>query len=153
MSQENVRVGPPGADASLPDQAPLTRAEAEIRQWVADAWDEDGDYYPVRKFPESRPCHGRDEIADFLIDYGKVWARYEQHTVRLIPIGDDRVLLHARLWAEGRESGLSLDGDLYYAVWLRHGRCFRQEDHLTLSGALHALGFRGDTLHAVGLPE
>ena len=26
-------------------------------------WDPDADYYPVRKFPEARSCHGRDEIA------------------------------------------------------------------------------------------
>ena len=26
-------------------------------------WDPEGDYYPVRKFPESRPCHGIKEIS------------------------------------------------------------------------------------------
>ena len=96
--------------------APLGRGEAEIRKWVAESWDEDGDYYPVRKFPESRPCHGRDEIAAFLIDYARSWARYEHHTVKLIQLGDDRVLLHARLHGEGRESGLSLDGDVYFVL-------------------------------------
>ena len=30
-------------------------------------WESDGDYYPVRGFPEARPCHGREEIADFRI--------------------------------------------------------------------------------------
>jgi hypothetical protein len=146
-----VEVGPPILGGRLPDWPPLTRGDAEIRNWVAAAWDEDGDYYPVRKFPESRPCHGRDEIADFLVDLMKAWTRYEHHAIKLIPIGDDRVLLHARLRAEGRESGLRLDGDVYFAFWLRHGRWFRQEDHLTLSGALHALGFRGNTLEAAGL--
>jgi hypothetical protein len=55
------------------------------------------------------------------------------------------------LQAEGRGSALTLDGEIYFALWLRHGRYFRQEDHLTLGGALHALGFHGSTLEAAGL--
>ena len=27
----------------------------------------DGDYSELRGFPEARPCHGREEIADFLV--------------------------------------------------------------------------------------
>src|SRR5205823_5681349 len=55
------------------------------------------------------------------------------------------------LRAEGRESGMNLEGDLYECMWLRHGRCFRVEDHMTLSRALHALGLEGETLEAAGL--
>ena len=40
---------------------------------VADFWDPDGDYYPVRKFPESRPCHGPDEVQRFMAEYGAAW--------------------------------------------------------------------------------
>ena len=36
-------------------------------------------------------------------------------------------------------------------MWLRHARFFRSEDHLTLRGALRALGLEGDTLEAAGL--
>jgi hypothetical protein len=57
------------------------------------------------------------------------------------------------LMAEGKESGLSLEGDMFHCFWLRHGRIFRQEDHLTLPGALRALGLQGETLEAVGLSE
>jgi hypothetical protein len=42
---------------------------------------------------------------------------------------------------------------MFHCFWLRHGRIFRQEDHLTLPGALHALGLQGETLEAVGLSE
>ena len=38
-------------------------------------------------------------------------------------------------------------------VWLRHGRFFRCEDHLTLKGALRALGLSGETLADAGLGE
>jgi hypothetical protein len=55
--------------------------------------------------------------------------------------------------AEGRTSGLALEGDLYKCFWLRNGRFFRVEDHLTLAGALHALGLTGDSLEAAGLSE
>jgi hypothetical protein len=76
------------------------------------------------------------------------WALHE-----LIEAGDDRVLACASLRAEGRGSGVKLEGDLYQCVWLRHGRLFRIEDHLTCSGALHALGLDGETLQAAGLRE
>jgi hypothetical protein len=68
-------------------------------------------------------------------------------------IGDDRVLVHAHLEAEGRASRMALAGDVYYCFWLRHGRFIRQEDHLTAKGALHALGLSGETLEAAGLRE
>jgi hypothetical protein len=31
---------------------------AEVQARVARFYDPDADYYPVRKFPEARPCHG-----------------------------------------------------------------------------------------------
>jgi hypothetical protein len=38
-------------------------------------------------------------------------------------------------------------------MWVRHGRFFRSEDHLTLSGALRALGLEGETIEAAGLSD
>jgi hypothetical protein len=121
--------------------------------FVADFFDPDADYYPVRKFPEARPCHGVEEIARFGADYLDAWDRFEVAVKKLIPVGDDRVLGHALLRAEGRESGVKLEGDLYQCVWLRLGRFLRWEDHLTLKGALRALGLSGETLEAAGLSE
>jgi hypothetical protein len=40
---------------------------------IADFWEPDGDYYPVRKFPESRPCHGAEEIRSFMAEYESAW--------------------------------------------------------------------------------
>jgi hypothetical protein len=71
----------------------------------------------------------------------------------LTPVGDDRVLVRLRLSYEGKTSGLKSGGELFHCFWLRHGRVFRQEDHLTLPGALRALGLEGETLEAVGLRE
>jgi hypothetical protein len=48
---------------------------------------------------------------------------------------------------------MKLEGAVYHCMWLRHGRFFRVEDHLTLSGALHALGLEGETLEAAGLSD
>jgi hypothetical protein len=42
---------------------------------------------------------------------------------------------------------------MFHCVWVRHGRVFRQEDHLSLPGALHALGLDGTTMEAAGLGE
>ncbi len=129
MSQENVEVvrrylkEPPPEDLSL----------ERIVDWIAGFWESDGDYYPVRKFPEARPCHGRVEIARFLTQYFGVWHyRFEIKDARAI--GDDRVLVHGRISAEGRASGVALEGDIYHCFWLRHGRFIKVEDDLTASG-------------------
>jgi hypothetical protein len=144
VSQENVEIVRRWVKAE-------TTTPAEIQAKVARFYDPDADYYPARKFPEAQPCHGHDEIVEFLVSYLAAWGRYHYAIQEVIEISDERVLVCGRAGAEGRESRLLLDGDLYYCMWLRHGRCFRQEDHLTMKGALHALGLEGETLEAVGL--
>jgi hypothetical protein len=111
---------------------------------IADFWEPDGDYYPVRKFPESRPCHGPEEVQRFMAEYEAAWGSYEFVVKDAHPVGDDRVFLHGYIRAEGRESGVALEGDLFQCFWLRHGRLFRQEDHLTRRGAMRALGLDED---------
>ena len=128
----------------------LSARPEEAPAIVADFWDADGDYYPVRKFPEARPCHGPEDISRFLTDYVEAWS-YRYAIKELIEVSDDRVLVCATLHAEGRGSEIKLEGDIYHCIWLRHGRFFRQEDHLTVRGALHALGLDGGTLEAAGL--
>jgi ketosteroid isomerase-like protein len=123
----------------------------ELPSIVHRFWDTDADYYPVRKFPEAVPRHGREEVARFIVEFRKTWDRFEMPIKELIPVGDDRVLAITTQRAVGPTSGISLEGDLYCCAWLRHGLIFRWEDHLTLAGALHAFGFQGDTLKAVGL--
>jgi hypothetical protein len=102
-------------------------------------FDRDADYYPVRKFPEARPCHGIAEIARFHVEYRQAWDRFTFSLKEVIPLDDHRVFARASLAGEGRESGVLLEGDVYQCYWLRHGRFFRVEDHLTLAGALRAL--------------
>jgi ketosteroid isomerase-like protein len=131
--------------------ATLSASPEEIRAAVAELWETDADYYPVRKWPEARPCHGLEEISQFLVRFGDAFSRSEWAIRELIAVGDDRVLGCLNLRAEGRGSGIRLEGDVYHCFWVRHGRFFHVEDHLTLSGALHAFGFEGDTLEAAGL--
>ena len=131
----------------------LSAAAEDTRTSAADFWDADADYYPVRKFPEAQPCHGRDEVMQFLAGYVEAWSGYDYALRDLVEVGDDRVLVCATLRAEGRGSGMRLEGELYHCIWLRHGRFFRVEDHLTLRGALHALGLKGETLQAAGLRD
>ena len=107
---------------------------------VAEQWDVDADYYPVRKFPEARPCHGRAEVAQFVGPFLETWSTSEWAIRELTEVGDDRLLVCVDLRAVGRESGMGLEGELYTCMWLRHGRFFRVEDHLTLAGARRALG-------------
>lgn len=126
---------------------------ADLPEWVTEFWDVASDYYPARRFPGARPCHGHEEIVRFHSEFLEAWDRLEFVTGDSIAIGDDRVFVHATIHGEGRESGLELGGDLYQCIWLRHGHAFRWEDHMTLKGALRALGLKGDTLEAAGLLE
>ena len=133
--------------------AALGASTAEVRAAIAELWDDDADFYPVRKFPEARPCHGPQELWQFLGPYLDAFSDTDWAIRELIAVGDDRVFTCVNLHAEGRGSGMKLEGDLYECFWLRHGRFFRVEDHLTLSGALRALGLEGETLEAAGLSE
>ncbi len=144
MSQENVETV-----RRIIEEGPIDRDPEQL----LGIWDPRGDYYPVEEFPEARPCHGVEEIAHFFSDFQQAWHHFEITVNAITPVRDDRVLLHTTLSAEGRESGVKLQQELFSAFWLRHGRVFRQEDHLTLPGALHALGLSGQTLEAAGLSE
>jgi hypothetical protein len=145
MSQENVEIV--GRWLAM-----LSRGTEEALASVPEFCDPDIDFYPVRKFPEATPCHGLGELSRFLARYLDAW-HVEVAIHDLIEVGDDRVLARETLRTKGRGSGVKLEGDLYQCLWLRHGRLFRVEDHLTLSGALHALGLTGETLEAAGLRE
>jgi SnoaL-like protein len=121
----------------------FTDLPADMGDYAAAAgehWEPIGDYYPVAAFPEARPCHGRGEVVAFLNDFLSAWDSYDYEVVDARPVGDDRVFVHGRIKAEGRVSGVKLEGDVYHCFWLRHGRFIRQEDHLTEKGALEALG-------------
>jgi SnoaL-like domain len=102
---------------------------------------------------EARPCHGRDEIVAFLAEYRAAWDAYRYEIKDVRAIADDRVLVLGHVSAEGRASGMPVEGDLNHCCWLRHGRFIRVEDHLTLRGALHALGLGGESVEAAGLSE
>ena len=149
MSQENVEIAKRYFEEPRHDPEQLRDAS----RW----WEPDGDYYPVRKFPEARPCHGRQEIVDFLTEYMAAWDAYRYVVKEVRAVGDDRAFVHGHFSAEGRASGAVMDGDLYHCCWFRHGRFIRVEDHLTAKGALHALGLSGESveeaLEAAGLRE
>ena len=133
--------------------AAISAGEEEALGAVSELCDPEVDYYPARKFPEARPCHGREEVGEFLSRLFDAYARVEWAISETLAIADDRALLSSVMRTEARGSGIRLDGDLYQCMWFRHGQIFRLEDHLTLSGALHALGLEGTSLEAAGLRQ
>jgi len=146
MSQKNVEIVRRWVGAVNGESASMEAA-------VAQCFEEDSDYYPARKFPGARPAHGREEFAHWMRLFYEGFPRSHWEIRELFSVGEDRVLAWMTLSAEGRGSAIALSGDLYTCYWMRHGRFFRVEDHLTMSGALHALGVEGDTLEAAGLSE
>jgi SnoaL-like domain len=149
MSEKNVEI----ARRYLEGTEDGMRGGGAIEALVNEFWEPCGDYYPIRGFPEARPCHGREEIVRFLTALYPAWADYRYVIKDARAIGDDRVLVYGEIRAEGRASGVALEGDTYHCFWVRHGRFIRAEDHLTPKGALHALGFSGEALEAAGLSE
>jgi len=146
MSQENVEI-------VCRWQAIMSASPTETQAAIPEFFDPDVDYYPVRKWPEAQPCHGQEEFAQFLARFQDAFSSDEWAIREVIDVGADRVFVCVNMRTEGRGSGLRLEGDLYQCFWLRHGRFFRIEDHLTLKGALHAFGLEGEALEAAGLSE
>ena len=95
MSQENVEIVRRFAVAMDGDLASIEAAVAEL-------FEEDSDYYPVRKFPDARPSHGREEFADWMKFFYEGFPRLDLEIRELFPVGDDRVLAWMNLRAEGR---------------------------------------------------
>jgi hypothetical protein len=126
--------------------AAISSGPAECNAAIEALCDPDVDFYPVRKFTESRPCHGRDQLAGFFQSFWEGFAVTEFGLEEVVPVGDDRVFSRGPLRAEGAGSGIAIEGDLYTCHWLRHGRFIRIENHLTLSGALHAVGLEDGAL-------
>lgn len=143
MSQENVEVVRRMFQAL---------AEGDL-DGVLSYWDPQGDYYPVGKWPEAQPRHGSDEIRDFLVSFHQGFDRVEFKIHAMAPVGDDRVFMRVRVSGEWKTSGMSMGGEMFHCFWVRHGHVFRQEDHLTVPGALRALGLTGETLEAAGVRE
>lgn len=124
----------------VPRIAELGRDRGLMRERLERYWEPDGDYYPVRKFPEARPCHGLDAIAEFFAYFLGAWDQYEFEMLDVKAIDDQRVLSHGLMSAQGHESGLGVGGELFPCFWMRRGKFFRVEDHLTRKGAIAALG-------------
>src|SRR3954449_11531030 len=101
MSQENVEVVRRWLAAS-------GKGPVAVPAIIAEFCDANVDYYPVRKFSDAQPCHGRAELADFLARWVEAWSRVEWAVQELIEVGDDRVLVCGNLRAEGRGSGMKL---------------------------------------------
>jgi hypothetical protein len=68
MSEENVEIVRRYLETGL-----VKMPSDGLLSWIAGFWESDGDYYPVRGFPEARPCHGREEIADFIFGLHDPW--------------------------------------------------------------------------------
>jgi ketosteroid isomerase-like protein len=60
--------------------------------------------------------------------------------IRAIEQGGDALAAHARHSARGRESGIEVATDIYYAYWFRAGKVIRSELHSDRATAWRAAG-------------
>ncbi len=103
MSQENIEVVRRWGAAM--SEGPEAAAAA-----VAELWDAELDFYPVRKFAEAEPCHGHEEMLRFMREFQSAYTRVSWDPHEVIAVGGDRVFSRFSLRAEGRASGLEIDG-------------------------------------------
>jgi SnoaL-like protein len=115
-------------------------AQEERDRLIDEIWVEDCDYYPVRRFPEAEPCHGREAVRRFMNYFVDAWEHWEVRVVEVATVGDVRALAHTHIRAVGKGSGVDLDGEVFHGFWFRQGRILRLEDHLTERGAREGLG-------------
>src|ERR1044071_3731437 len=101
MSQENVEIV----------RAFFEAWNARNTDAVVELLDAGVDYFPTRKLPETRPCHGPEEVLHFMARYLDAYSRHEWAIQEVIDVGRDRLLARVNLRVEGRDSGLRLEGD------------------------------------------
>ena len=124
---------------------------AEVDEWIREIWEPDGDFYPVKKWPESRPCHGHDEIARFMTEMSEAWDTWAMDVEAVAAVDEIRVVARVNLRAQGLESGAVLEGDLFQCLWIRNGRYLRAEDHLTIEGLRNGIGDDSEAARALAL--
>jgi ketosteroid isomerase-like protein len=119
---------------------------ADARAFVAEFWDPDGYFCPLRGLPDAGPRHGLDDITSYFTSFIEIWDSYVLVPRTVDAVGNDRVLVRVTVSARGRDSHLALEGDVCCCIWLRNGRIMRWEDHRTEVGALNALGVNDQPL-------
>ena len=100
---------------------------------------EDVEYRPVEGWFEARPCHGRDELKDFLRGFEDAWRDIRMEATRIEAVGD-RVIARFMLHAHGRASELEIKGRVFQVFTVRDGLIVRQEDFLDSHKARRAAG-------------
>ncbi len=123
----------------------------ELDGWVREIWEPDGDFYPVKKWPESRPCHGHDEIARFMTEMTEAWDTWAMDVEAVAAVDEIRVVARVNVRAEGLESGAVLGDTLWQCCWIRSGRYLRVEDHLTIEGLRDGIGDDSQAVRALAL--
>ncbi len=118
----------------------FVRSETETHELMQELWDAEASYHPSRKFPGAMSTLGREAIMAWYQQSFEGVESWSFELVSLEPLPPERVLAHTRVRAKGRASGVELDAEMFHCVWLREGRFFRMEVHMTERGARRALG-------------
>jgi ketosteroid isomerase-like protein len=83
---------------------------------------------------------GHEGMRRFWRDYRDELAGFEIEAQELRDVGDDRVLLLARIWWRGPASGIKVESPLGMVITVRDGKMIRSFDYLSHQEALKAVG-------------
>lgn len=136
VSEENVEI----VSRAIERMGNLWASRDPWLPMLEEFFEPDLDYYPVKKFPGARSCHSITEFAEFLTAYRDAWEHIDWDVTEIVAVGDDRVYTKGTLRGRGSGSGVNVGGPLFICYWLRNGRIFREEDHLTEEGVRRAFG-------------
>ena len=103
---------------------------------VLELLDEDVTFLPPPSSPEPDALHGRAAVGDYMRP--NLFGEQAAEPQEIIEEGD-RVLVVARVWARGRESGAEIDQTVFHLWQLDGERAVRFEVHMDRDEALAAL--------------
>jgi ketosteroid isomerase-like protein len=137
MSQENVEIVRAMIEAS-------NSPGFDLDNWLDEFFDPEIEWHDLPMAPDADVHCGRDAFRRRVVAYLEAWADtiVEIEDIRAI---EDRVLVLGRYSGVGRQSGVSVTGDMSLpATWtvyeLRAGRILRVRQFVTQAEALEAVG-------------
>jgi ketosteroid isomerase-like protein len=81
----------------------------------------DVEFQPLRAVLEGSVYHGHEGFRRWLEDMAEDWQQFDLHVIDVSEISSNSVLVHGRVHARGRASGVELDATAAWLCELRDG--------------------------------
>jgi ketosteroid isomerase-like protein len=96
-------------------------------------------WHEAVEVPGRKTAIGRDEFADYLRGFTRLWEDFEFEQLELDDLGDDTALAKMRAHGRGRASGEPMELVIYHLWRFRNGRVARMDAYLDENEARDAI--------------